>query len=207
MGVDIDTLTAAGFDIVHPFDAHAVARELGVPMLADPERKLGYVVGNTRVLWATFLAARRADPELAASANPIDLYTEKVLAKVPGARCVFVHRRYAAGYLPFQRIAAAAGLATVAPSNLAIHPVYGPWFALRAIVLVAGEPVTRLLPRAACECATSCTHAFERACVATGPDAWRAWLAVRDACRIGREHRYREDQLAYHYTKDLRILE
>lgn len=207
MEVDITLLTAAGFDLVHPFDAHAVAREVGVAMLADPERPLGYLVGNTRALWPTFLAARRAQPELAASANPVDLYTEKALAHASGARCLFVHRRYAGGYLPFQRIAAAAGLATIAPSNLAIHPIYGPWFALRAIVLVAGKPVTRLLPRAACDCATTCTKAFERACTASGPQAWRAWLAVRDACCVGLEHRYRDDQLAYHYTKDLRLLE
>ena len=205
--MDIDTLTAAGFDIVHPFDAHAVAREMGLPLLADAERTQGYLIGNTRVLGPTFLSARRADPELAASANPIDLYTEKTLARLDGARSLFVHRRYAAGYLPFQRIAVAAGLATLAPSNLAIHPIYGPWFALRAIVLVTGAALTRLLPRAPCECATGCTSAFERACAAAGPQAWRDWVAVRDACCVGRDHRYRDDQLAYHYTKDLRLLE
>jgi cyanocobalamin reductase (cyanide-eliminating) / alkylcobalamin dealkylase len=32
-------------------------------------------------------------------------------------------------------------------------------------------------------------------------DTWRAWLAVRDACPVGREHRYGDDQIAYHYAK------
>lgn len=33
-----------------------------------------------------------------------------------------------------------------------------------------------------------------------------SWIAVRDACPIGREHRYPEDQLRYHYTKDRSLL-
>ena len=35
---------------------------------------------------------------------------------------------------------------------------------------------------------------------------WRPWLAVRDACPLGREHRYSEQQVAYHYTKDAKWL-
>jgi hypothetical protein len=31
-------------------------------------------------------------------------------------------------------------------------------------------------------------------------------LAVRDACPIGSEHRFDEDQTRYHYTKDRQIL-
>jgi methylmalonic aciduria homocystinuria type C protein len=33
-------------------------------------------------------------------------------------------------------------------------------------------------------------------------DDWRSWLAVRDACPVGRSARYAEEQIAYHYTKD-----
>jgi hypothetical protein len=29
---------------------------------------------------------------------------------------------------------------------------------------------------------------------------WHAWLAVRDACPVGRAHRYDDDQLRYHYA-------
>ena len=196
----IALLAEAGFDIVHPFDAHAVARELAIEALADPERPCGWLVGNTRALWPHFLAARRADPELVASRDPLDRYVEKTCARLAGARCLFVHRGADGAFLPFSRIAAAAGLGTLAPTRLVIHPTYGPWIGLRAIVLAAGTPVTRMLPPALCDCGERCPAAFERAREAQG--TWRDWLAARDACCVGRAHRYGDDQLAYHYTKN-----
>jgi hypothetical protein len=51
-----------------------------------------------------------------------------------------------------------------------------------------------------CTCDAPCHDALARA-LAT-PNDWRAWLAVRDACPIGRDYRYDDDQLRYHYTKD-----
>jgi cyanocobalamin reductase (cyanide-eliminating) / alkylcobalamin dealkylase len=200
----IAQLADAGFDLVHPFDAHAIAREPGLAALADPQRPCGWLVGNTRAFWPRFLAVRRGDPELAASEHPIDRYVERTCAQWPEARCFFVHRQYDGAYLPFQRLAVAAGFATAAPSQLVIHPTYGPWFALRAVVLTAGTPTTRLLPAAACDCASRCTGAFDRARHAQG--TWRDWVAVRDACCVGREHRYSEDQIEYHYTKSLDLL-
>jgi hypothetical protein len=32
------------------------------------------------------------------------------------------------------------------------------------------------------------------------------WIALRDAVEIGKEYKYEEDQLFYHYTKDYSIL-
>ncbi|HEU4610536.1 MAG TPA: hypothetical protein VFS15_00610 [Kofleriaceae bacterium] len=196
----IEQLAEAGFDVVHPFDAHGVARALAIDALFDPERPCGWIVGNTRAMWPRFLAARRADPELAGCRDPLDRHVEQTCAKLTGARCLFVHRSENGAYLPFQRIAAAAGLGTVGPSQLLVHPTYGPWLGLRAIVLVAGTPITRVLPRPPCDCAERCASAFERA--RDAHSTWRDWLAVRDACCVGREHRYGDDQIAYHYTKD-----
>ena len=196
-------LAEAGFDLVHPFDAHAVARELALPALADPARPCGWLVGNTRALWPRFLAARAADPALAASENPIEDYVEQTCAQLD-AHCVFAHRRYAGAFLPFQRIAVAAGFGTLSPTQLVIHPIYGPWFALRAVVLTSDPPITRVLPAAACDCAARCSAAFEHA--RDSHSTWRDWLAVRDACCVGREHRYSEDQIAYHYTKSQKLL-
>jgi methylmalonic aciduria homocystinuria type C protein len=200
----IALLGEAGFDLVHPFDAHAVARLPGLDALVDPQRPCGWLVGSTRALWPRFLAARRSDPMLAASRHPIEDYVEQACAKIAGAHCLFPHRQYEGTFLPFQRLAVAAGFGTLAPTQLVIHPIYGPWFALRAVVLTAGTPVTRRLPAAACDCADRCTRAFERAREAQG--SWRDWLAVRDACCVGREHRYSDDQLEYHYTKCLDVL-
>jgi len=189
------TLRDAGFDLVHELDlAHA-------PVQTALRR--GLLVGNTRALWPTFLAARRADPVLLASADPLDVYVEQTIARAfPGAEVWFAHRTYDGAYLPFQRIAVAAGLGALAPTQLVIHPIFGPWFGLRALVALPGEPiVTPPLP------AYHCTGTCEtKLATASRADDWRAWLAVRDACWVGREHRYEENQLAYHYTKDLALL-
>jgi cyanocobalamin reductase (cyanide-eliminating) / alkylcobalamin dealkylase len=200
----IEHFAAAGFDLVHPFDARAVAHDLGLALLADNERPCGWLVGNTRALWPRLRAARAADPALAASTDPIERYLEQTCASLVDVRCVFAHRRYDGAFLPFQRIAVATGFGTLAPTQLVIHPIYGPWFALRAVVLARGTPITRVLPAAACDCANRCGAAFEQACARDS--TWRDWLAVRDACCVGIAHRYDDDQIEYHYTKSLLLL-
>ena len=37
-------------------------------------------------------------------------------------------------------------------------------------------------------------------------DVRMAWAALRDCVRLGREHRYSDEQLIYHYTKDVAVL-
>jgi methylmalonic aciduria homocystinuria type C protein len=81
-----------------------------------------------------------------------------------------------------------------------IHPIYGPWFALRAVILCDGTPPPRVQLASSCTCDARCTDAFARATAATGPDKWRAWLEVREACTLGREHRYSDEQIEYHYS-------
>lgn len=192
----ITGLADAGFDVVHAFDAAAAARAPGLSALAGDHR-LGLLVGNTRALWPRFVAAMR-DPALAAEPDPLERYTERALgAAFPGARTYFAHRRYDGAFLPFQRLAVATGLGALAPSQLVIHPEHGPWFALRAVVLLDGEPVARAPIAKPCACDAGCGAALERACA--GGD-WRAWLAVRDACTL-RTSRYSDDQIRYHYTK------
>lgn len=186
----------AGFDLLH---------ELDLAWLDDseilPRTGRALLVANTRALWPIFLAARAADPALLASPDPLDAYTEQTLARAfPGAPMWFAHRKYDGVYLPFQRIAVAAGLGVLAPTQLVIHPVYGPWFGLRALVALDGDPPPHA-PRLAYHCTGDCA-----ARLAQTSDSWRSWLAVRDACCVGRDYRYGEAQLAYHYTKDPDLL-
>jgi hypothetical protein len=191
-------LAAAGFDLVHPFDAQAAAREPGLELLAGPERR-GLLIGNSRALWAPFAAAL---PALAGERDPLERYTERAIeAAFPGARILHGHRRYGGAFVPLQRLAVATGLGALAPSQLVIHPVYGPWFAMRAVVLVDGEPPPARLPVAQpCTCDARCTAALDLALAARGADSWRAWLAVRDACSL-RDQRYSDEQIRYHYLR------
>lgn len=101
-------------------------------------------------------------------------------------------------FLPFTRLAVATGLGTLAASHLVIHPVYGPWFALRAVILVAGDPPATVLSASSCTCGAPCRTALT---AAVGSRSWEAWLAVRDACSR-RTWRYSDDQIRYHYTQE-----
>jgi methylmalonic aciduria homocystinuria type C protein len=185
-----ESLAAAGFDIVHAFDP----RVCGVPAIVDPARPLGLLVGNTRALWPHFTAAREPVP------HPLDHYTEKMIGPLAD-RVFYAHREYDGAYLSFQRIAVAAGFGALSPSHLVIHPEYGPWFGLRAVILVEGVPPHRKPVTLSCACGTKCLTLFDRAMTTPrGPERLAAWIAVRDACPVGRAYRYSEEQIHHHYS-------
>ena len=215
---------AAGFDLCAATDAaayHARAPDHRVDDFGRP-RALVIVVGNSRALWPAFAAAL-ADPTLAAAADPLDAYAARSIGGAVAHALAATATRHDVYYAPeppprriaLQRLADVAGLAALAPSHLCVHPRFGPWIALRAAIVidVDGPPPAAPPPRRGCDCATGCGPALERA-VAAGPprgadelrERWRLWLAVRDACPIGRDHRYADDQLRYHYTGDRAFL-
>lgn len=223
-GEDWGTLTVAvarqlrphGLDLVHPFAVAwfnaAVEPAQRLPDLGRGDA-LGLLVGNTRALWAPFLAACRADAALRDAADPIERYTEaRVVPAVAalGRRSALRWAHDPAPRLAIQRLADATGLAPLSPVGLNVHPVYGPWFALRAAVVLdaAGPAGAAPAPALPCpDCAHACVPAFERARAAQGgrlaiAATWRLWLAVRDACPIGRAFRYDEAQIRYHYARD-----
>jgi cyanocobalamin reductase (cyanide-eliminating) / alkylcobalamin dealkylase len=190
------TLAAAGFDIAHTFDAAVAASQPGLAMLAG-EARLGILIGNTRALWPPFTAAMR-DPALAAERDPLDRYTERVIdATFAGARRFYGHRRQEGVFLPLQRLAAVTGLGALAANHLVIHPIYGPWFALRAVVVIDGDPPQRAPIPQPCCCDASCETTLARA---LGSGDWRDWLAVRDSCSL-RSWRYSDEQALYHYSR------
>jgi hypothetical protein len=215
----------AGFDLVQPFRVDwyngAVDPDYRLPDFGRATA-LGVLIGHTRALWAPFRAAVRADESLRADPNPLDRYTvERVrvalrpLAQRWDAR--WAHeappRRVA-----MQQLGHVSGLAHLSRCLLNVHSVYGPWIALRAAVAVDadGPPGPPPDAPAPCpDCARACMPLFERATAALAErgldrgglaDTWRLWLAVRDACPVGQEHRYGDAQIAYHYRGDRSVL-
>jgi methylmalonic aciduria homocystinuria type C protein len=213
----------AGLDLLHPFavadyNSH-VSNEQRLHDFGR-SRALGLLVGNTRALWPYFDEARTEDPELGLAAHPLDRY---VVASVARAALVLTSRQRISYFshvtqpraLPIQRLAELTGLAALSPSHLAIHELHGPWFALRAVVVVDIEGPSQSAsapPRPCQSCTAPCVAALERARAASGPvlDASSIarhaaqWIAVRDACPVGRASRYGEQQLRYHYGIDRR---
>jgi len=197
---------AGGFELVVPFDVadfnSGAAPDQRLPDHGRPHA-LGVVVGNTRGLWPVFLAACRRDPATALQPDPLDGYT---VAIVSGAAEATGHAFVALwGHtmhprpIPIQRVAEVAGLARIAPCHLSVHPQLGPWLALRAVLVLDAEPQpSPSLDHPCAGCARPCMEALDRALPSTD---WRKWLAVRDACPLGRTARYSEAQVAYHYDK------
>jgi methylmalonic aciduria homocystinuria type C protein len=168
-----------GLDLVHPFSR---------------EGRFALLIANSKKLWPAFLA--QADLSLS---DPLDRHVVTVITE---ALAPFPHQvRFAhvPPFLPIQRIAEEAGMARLSLTHLSIHPEYGPWIGLRALALfpVPGPEAPPL--QIGCEgCEVRCRAALD---AAMGGGDWRAWLAVRDACNVGRSYRYGEDQIVYHYTK------
>jgi methylmalonic aciduria homocystinuria type C protein len=130
--------------------------------------------------------------------------------------------------IPLQRLAQRSGFAALGPAQLCAHPEVGSWFALRAVIVLGVETAhTKVFSPATapCEgCAAPCQAKFEtarqitnaaRAAHAQGAPspalsslrtAFEPWLAIRDACPVGKEHRYSEDQISYHYSAAFRSL-
>lgn len=202
-----ERLASSGLDLLAPLPVglynQAVPEAFRLPDFGRPDR-LALVIGNTRVLWERFREALGRDPGLAAEPDPLDLYVEQAVRAAFADLPERWHARFAPEAVALQRAAELAGLAWLSPAHLSVHPVYGPWIALRALVVVDRPGPPPPPPPEPCpSCARGCEPAHRRAAEAGwGPTTWPLWLAVRDACPRGREHRYPEDALRYHYTKD-----
>ena len=98
------------------------------------------------------------------------------------------------------------GLAYLSAGQFNIHPHFGPWFALRAVVIVSGE--TECNSRVS----NPSTEAIEVQSAALfnrlleSKATWQEWLSLRDLYEVGRTHRYSEAQIRYHYTRDKTVL-
>ena len=93
---------------------------------------------------------------------------------------------------------------SVQVSLISIH--FGPWFALRAVVIVSGHTDCNL------EVSNPSSEAIEIQSAAlfnrllNSNATWQEWLSLRDLYDVGRKYRYSEPQIQYHYTHDQMVL-
>ena len=184
-----------------------------------------FLVGSSRAVWPHFKAALAADPRRTSEQHPFDRWTSEVISRavvmVVGPHYAFdVRFAFEGGVRAFSalHLAQAAGLAHRGPAGLAISPLFGPWLALRAAVVVdmPGRPAAA--PDPVCDrcadkpCMVALAAAMgqrDRADIAHDAvrERWRDWLAVRDACPVGRDLRYGDEQIRWHYAHDRGALE
>lgn len=216
-------LLTCGLDLVQVFD---IARYND--LIADHETlaplplfgrrgALALLVGNTKALWPHFIEAFQGDMDLAECADPLDIWIERVLkaclTDIPAEWALRFSHDPGEGLVSMLHLAQASGLAHVGPAHLAVHLDHGPWIGLRGVIVVDAEPPHAQPDSvvAPCKgCHAPCVEALDAALAAAPASeiasSWPVWVAVRDACPVGKANRYSEAQIRYHYTKDRAVL-
>jgi hypothetical protein len=223
-------LNLLGTARVADYDA-AVPERYAIRGLA-PEARTAVVIGNGGgEFWHAFRSHCARHPEHDRLADPLDAFTrlvvEEAVAANPtgaGARVVYPFR-FPAEPVSFVHLAECAGLGRRSVAGVLVHPVFGPWIALRAAILL---PAVVVAERAVPEDFDPCPSCVERACMpacpvgAVGPQGWdvprcaahrvsdpgacATRCEARFMCVIGREHRYPAEALAYHQARALPLL-
>jgi epoxyqueuosine reductase QueG len=159
------------------------------------------IASGGRALWDAFARA----PEFGAVADPLDAYTRRVTEAAAaeldasfaqraderrpagGAIALFAFERRGGVYADFVELGRLAGLGASSRLRLLLHPIYGPWMSLRALVLMGAEwEVGAPLAFDPCrDCPAPCAEA-------STPEA------ARRACVVGPEHVYGDAALAHH---------
>lgn len=184
-----------------------------------PEARSALVVASGgRALWSALQTA----PERAAPSDPVDTYTARVVDAIAAdlstaghpSRALYPLERRGDAWADFVALAREAGIGVPSRLGLLIHPIYGPWLSIRAVLLTAfdcpqGKTLEGFDPCQGCAapCADACVGS------AVGPEGIRARVChetqrsdpacarrcnARRACVVGREHGYAEEAEAHH---------
>ncbi|MGH7804971.1 MAG: hypothetical protein ACREQJ_11535, partial [Candidatus Binatia bacterium] len=170
-------LASEGFNLIGmaapaAYDAR-VREDLRLALRAPWARSVVVVGNGGGDLWRRVEAWAATSGGIADKADPVDEYTtttvERVAAPIladAGVRSRLAYPfRFAEEPISFVDLAAAAGLGAPSLLRVLVHPVYGPWMALRAAILVDVELDA---PRPA-EGYDPCPACVERSCIAACP--------------------------------------
>lgn len=208
-----------------------MVKEVSRASAIDPDARSIVVIGNGGgAMWNSLKAHAAGNPGWWNRDNPLDDFIGEVIERdvaaplrASGVRCTTVYPFMSAGpTLNFIELGKVAGIAAPSILGVTVHPVYGPWIAFRAALLLdeaidwPGEalgfdPCPRCTVRS---CIPACpagavslesgwdiprclTHRVE-----VEPDCTPRCHA-RAGCVLGPEHRYPDDELAYHQMRAL----
>jgi epoxyqueuosine reductase len=188
------------------------------------------VIGNGGgAFWHAFRAYAEAHLGWRDRNHPLDDFTRDLIdggiipmVRGQGIECVPAFPFIGERTLSFIALGKLAGLGGPSLLGVLIHPVYGPWIAFRAALLIdvaleAPGEASGFDPCPACT-ARTCIAACPAGAV-TSPAGWdiprclthrieveadcATRCHARVACVIGPEHRYPDDELAYHHRRAL----
>jgi epoxyqueuosine reductase len=212
----------------------AAVKEISQAGAIDPAAKSIVVVANGGgALWDALKDHAARNPGWWNRENPLDDFTRQVVerdlapaARAGGARCTPVYPFMSgARTLNFIELGKIAGLAGPSILGVTVHPVYGPWIAFRAALLLDEEVD---LPGDAAgfdPCPTCTARTCIPACPVAAVSIDAGWdipkclthrveiepdcaprCHARAGCVLGPEHRYPDDELAYHQMRSLRAM-
>jgi epoxyqueuosine reductase len=232
VAVETHGLNLAGAVPVERYDSIVKPAARAAPI--DPAARSIVVLGHGGgALWAALKAHAERNPGWWRRENPLDDFTREIVerdaaepARAAGLRCTVAYPfMNGAPTLDFVTLARVAGIAGPSILGVAVHPRFGPWIAFRAALLLDApldEPgeAAGFDPCPGCS-ARSCIAAC-RADTVSFPAGWdvprclthrveheadcAARCHARAGCVLGPEHRYPEDELAYHQMRALRAM-
>eukprot|EP00835_Amoeboradix_gromovi_P001165 NODE_47_length_27404_cov_0.284270.p10 type:complete len:175 gc:universal NODE_47_length_27404_cov_0.284270:21924-22448(+) len=152
-----------------------------------------FIIGNTNCIWPLFTEWYRWNSEIR---NPFDTFVEEQLNKAFPSNLFYSHIKYKGAFLPFQQM---SGLYFESHSNLSIHPVYGPWISLRALVL--GENVPNVP-----EIFITSDQLKSIRKISLNPYRWENHVKIRKllgSFTKSQKYEFTYQQLMYHYNRVL----
>jgi hypothetical protein len=212
-------LGALGLNVFLPLTRAAFDAAAGPLALHDllPGAAGALIVGSGG---SAFFDRFEAEPEaLDGAPHPLDRYTERVVARAVREALEPLGVAHAAQFpfgvrplIPFQRLGRAAGLGGPGPLGLQIHPEFGPWWAYRALIVLDRPLPAAPPPGDGCAgCDAPCVAACPGGAVARGgfdivacqarrlvAEPCRLSCVARIACVRGPQHRYSDEELAFH---------
>jgi hypothetical protein len=190
-----------------------------LPAALPAARTAIVVASGGCALWDAI--ARGAVPRPGGS-DPVDHHTREALLRAletleadgHPSRALFAFETLGGVYADFVALARAAGLGAPSRLGLLLHPEFGPWFSIRALILTPlALPETPFAPgfdpctgcpapcQSTCPTAAPGLQGFDLAACDRGRaahSACRAACAARRACPIGAEHAYPREAEAHH---------
>jgi epoxyqueuosine reductase len=216
---------------VERYDADAPAAMRATEI--DPNARSIILLGSGGGdFWRSFKAHAAANPGWDTRENPLDDFTRAVVESLIAPQweahsgCIPVYP-FVAGRptLNFMVLGKLAGLAGPSLLGVVVNPIYGPWIAFRAALLVADEIDQPGAALGFDPCPGCAARSCISACPAQAVTANRGWdiprcltyrvenetdcaprCHARAACVLGPEHRYPDDELAYHQMRALRAM-
>jgi epoxyqueuosine reductase len=212
----------------------AAVKEISRASTIDPHSRSIVVIGNGGgALWNALKLHAAHNPGWWQRVNPLDDFTREIVERdlatpirAAGARCTTVYPFMNGGRtLSFIDLGKVAGVAGPSILGVTVHPVYGPWIAFRAALLLDEELDSSGDAQGFDPCPRCVARSCIPACPAGAVSLESGWdipkclthrvevesdcaprCHARANCVIGPEHRYPDDELAYHQMRALRSM-